>query len=651
MPQPIKERLRLQEQKSFVGRAEELAALLEAMAEDGPLVTFVYGLGGMGKSSLLAALLEVGRERGAGGIHLDCRAIQPSEQGLLEGLSRVLDQNFTSPAAIADYLGRQPGPLLLAFDTYEVFRLMDTWLRQVFVPALPDNVRLFFFGREAPVTAWLTAPGWQGLVRSMRLGPLDGQAAADLLAQAGVDPAAVGRISAFANGHPLALKLAAAALAEQPDLQLEELESRRVVEELASLYLKDARDPLTRQVLEAASVVRRATRSLLGAMLPGLEPQEAYDRLKALPFVETGSDGLIVHDVVRQTVETLLRATDPSQYRSYRRAAWQRLRNELATAGRSHLWRYTADMIYLIEYPIVREAFFPSDAHLYAVEQARPDDGTVINAITTQHDGPESVAVLSYWWRYLPESFTVVRDPAGQVVGYYQLFNPAKVSPRLLEADGLVWQWWQHLQDDPIPPNQGVLFSRRLLAADAGEDLSGVQAACWLDIKRAYLANPHLRRIYFSTRDTANRLPVVEQLGFRLAAGLRQELDGRNYSTLLNDFGPGLVFGWMANLVEAQYGQTEAGYHFDIEARELVLDGERVNLTPLEFGVLHCLYRRLGKAVSRADLLEEVWGYNYDGGGSNVVDSIIRSLRKKLGRQAGAIETVSGVGYRFRGFE
>jgi DNA-binding response OmpR family regulator len=51
------------------------------------------------------------------------------------------------------------------------------------------------------------------------------------------------------------------------------------------------------------------------------------------------------------------------------------------------------------------------------------------------------------------------------------------------------------------------------------------------------------------------------------------------------------------------------------------------------------------------DLLEEVWGYEYDGGGSNVVDSVIRSLRKKLNHHAAAIETVTGLGYRFRGFE
>ena len=63
--------------------------------------------------------------------------------------------------------------------------------------------------------------------------------------------------------------------------------------------------------------------------------------------------------------------------------------------------------------------------------------------------------------------------------------------------------------------------------------------------------------------------------------------------------------------------------------------------------MIHYLFEREGKAVSRTELLNEVWGYDYEGG-SNVVDAMVHSLRKKLGEQGSAIETVTGVGYRFR---
>jgi hypothetical protein len=61
----------------------------------------------------------------------------------------------------------------------------------------------------------------------------------------------------------------------------------RVVEELTRLYLSDIDDPVARQALAASSVVRRTTLSLLAAMLPEVSPQDAYDHLLALAFVET----------------------------------------------------------------------------------------------------------------------------------------------------------------------------------------------------------------------------------------------------------------------------------------------------------------------------------------------------------------------------
>ena len=85
----------------------------------------------------------------------------------------------------------------------------------------------------------------------------------------------------------------------------------------------------------------------------------------------------------------------------------------------------------------------------------------------------------------------------------------------------------------------------------------------------------------------------------------------------------------------------------DTDARELVVDDRRVGLTPLEFAVMHYLHQREGKAVSRTSLIEDVWRYKYDVG-SNVVDAVVKTLRKKLGKHSGIIETVPGYGYRFR---
>jgi DNA-binding response OmpR family regulator len=106
------------------------------------------------------------------------------------------------------------------------------------------------------------------------------------------------------------------------------------------------------------------------------------------------------------------------------------------------------------------------------------------------------------------------------------------------------------------------------------------------------------------------------------------------------------VDGWLAGLAADELGlQDTVG--LEAGAGELLLDGERIALTPREFAVVNHLHAHRGKVVDRASVLRDVWGYDYVGA-SNVVDSTIRSIRRKLGPRASSIETVRGFGYRSR---
>jgi two-component system OmpR family response regulator len=85
----------------------------------------------------------------------------------------------------------------------------------------------------------------------------------------------------------------------------------------------------------------------------------------------------------------------------------------------------------------------------------------------------------------------------------------------------------------------------------------------------------------------------------------------------------------------------------DLVRHEVRVDDTAVDLTPREFSVLEFLLRRQGEAVSRTEILDNVWDFAYDRG-SNVVDVNVGALRRKL-RAHGAgrvISTVRGVGYR-----
>ena len=83
--------------------------------------------------------------------------------------------------------------------------------------------------------------------------------------------------------------------------------------------------------------------------------------------------------------------------------------------------------------------------------------------------------------------------------------------------------------------------------------------------------------------------------------------------------------------------------------RHIVRDGERdVALTLKEFQMLCLMLRRRGTVFTRDQLLNTIWGYDFDGA-SRTVDVHIRTLRQKLGGSGEYIETVRGIGYKIGG--
>ncbi|MGH3262639.1 MAG: response regulator transcription factor [Trebonia sp.] len=88
-------------------------------------------------------------------------------------------------------------------------------------------------------------------------------------------------------------------------------------------------------------------------------------------------------------------------------------------------------------------------------------------------------------------------------------------------------------------------------------------------------------------------------------------------------------------------------------ARHRVSRGDtRIALSRKEYAVLEALMRNPGNVLSRFDLLEQVWGYEYENR-SNVVEVYIRYVRQKIDRPFGrnSLQTIRGVGYRISGEE
>jgi DNA-binding response OmpR family regulator len=87
------------------------------------------------------------------------------------------------------------------------------------------------------------------------------------------------------------------------------------------------------------------------------------------------------------------------------------------------------------------------------------------------------------------------------------------------------------------------------------------------------------------------------------------------------------------------------GLTINLITREVSAGEETIGLTAREFNLLELLVRSPARVFTRTQILEHVWGYDFDPQ-TNVVDVYIRRLRNKLGKSSPAIETIRGVGYR-----
>ena len=96
---------------------------------------------------------------------------------------------------------------------------------------------------------------------------------------------------------------------------------------------------------------------------------------------------------------------------------------------------------------------------------------------------------------------------------------------------------------------------------------------------------------------------------------------------------------------EAQVYRLE-GLEIDYSARIVRIDGEKIQLSPKEYDLLVYLVKNAGIALTREQILQTVWGYDFFGD-DRTLDTHIKLLRKNLGDYSRYVVTLRGVGYRF----
>lgn len=152
-------------------------------------------------------------------------------------------------------------------------------------------------------------------------------------------------------------------------------------------------------------------------------------------------------------------------------------------------------------------------------------------------------------------------------------------------------------------------------------------------------------------RGTGSRLPVLILTARDSVQDTVMGLDGGADDYMAKPFSFDELLARVRRRIRTEPGASEAilssgEIHLDLKTRRVTADGIEHELTAREFAMLEMFLRHPGQVLSREQVLNSVWGYDYDPG-SNVVEVYVRNLRRKLGDDV--IETVRGMGYRLRG--
>ncbi|MDG3085026.1 hypothetical protein P7F88_02520 [Vibrio hannami] len=334
-------------------RAPELKFLEQVLSEEGPDIVGLYGIAGVGKSTLVRHFETIHKEVC---ITIDCQTVEPTPIAFIRKLNSLLNSEGEDLALIKSTIN--PGTILI-LDQFESFGLIETWLRKEFLPKMSGTLKLLLSGRLHPDNQWIIDPPANSKYCPLKLECLPFTFAIDFLETQGLSKVQAMGVNQFAHGHPVALKLASAAMLEQPERNLHQIPSNAVINTLVQFFVDDIKQPELRDALEAASIVRRVSESVLSAMLKAdsRTGKALYSGLEKMELVEAREDGLVLHEVLRTVLSSNLKARSPERYAIYRKRATQILLEEVKHASAGQLWRYTADILYLVDNSVIRSAF------------------------------------------------------------------------------------------------------------------------------------------------------------------------------------------------------------------------------------------------------------------------------------------------------
>ena len=190
----------------------------------------VFGPGGVGKTTLLGEFAHLCDQAQTSAYYVDARHVDPAPECFLSALRPAM--GLAPSDSPLEVLAARAGRQVVLIDTYETLAPLDGWLRESFLPQLPEDVLVVLASRHAPSPAWRADPGWQALVHVLPLRNLDPSDSRAYLTKREVPLAQQQAVLDFTYGHPLALSLVADVFAQRPGIVFQPAAAPDVVKTL-----------------------------------------------------------------------------------------------------------------------------------------------------------------------------------------------------------------------------------------------------------------------------------------------------------------------------------------------------------------------------------------------------------------------------------
>jgi hypothetical protein len=560
----LTERLQAARKGLFVGRAAERALFETALTAAEPpfCVLHVFGLGGVGKTTLLREFATLCKTHNVHCVTLDGRNIDPSPEGFLSTLALACGLSPTE--SVTDFLAERDGLSVLFIDTYELLAPLDNWLREQFLPQLPDRVLVVLAGRNAPRRAWQLDSGWQSLLRTLPLRNLSRKEGQAYLRQRNVPEKQHQSILDFTFGHPLALSIVADLFAQQRfDTQNREIFTPEgapdIVKVLVEHLVQEVPSKRHRAAIEVCALVRLTTESLLHEMLPQAdrgEPSthELFDWLRALSFIEVGPAGIFPHDLAREAIVADLRWRDPQWYAELHQRARNYYAAQLQQSSEHQQQNVLVDYIFLHRSNSVVRPFLEWQENGNLVPAAaNPDDIPALIAMVEKHEGAESARIAQHWFEQQPNRVLVLRDGAGAIAGFLGQVALHEATAENLARDPAAQAACNYLrQNAPLRAGESALLFRFWMASDTYQEVSPAQSLVFVNIVRQYLTTPGLAFTFLACADPEFWAPIFAYANAERLQTADFEVGGRHYGVYGHDWRLVPPMAWLGLMADQE---------------------------------------------------------------------------------------------------